>query len=109
MCDLKPVVMNNVFYITSPANAEKLQKKVYRELFGEPPTPSIAIPAGYVTDGINYYLNPGNLKVLDVGAGGGTGFGGGLGGGIPGVRAAQPVPAPQPVPSIEKPKNPEKK
>lgn len=35
MADLKPVTLNNVFYLTDAKNAEKLQKQVNRELFGE--------------------------------------------------------------------------
>lgn len=35
MADLKPVTLNNVFYLTDPKNAEKLQQQVNRELFGE--------------------------------------------------------------------------
>ena len=109
MCDLKPVVINNVFYITSPANAEKLQKKVNRELFGEPPAPSIAVPPGFVTDGINLYPNPGNLKPADFLSGIGLSGGGGMGGGIHGLRTAIPAPAKQPMFPPEKSKEPEKK
>jgi RNA polymerase sigma factor (sigma-70 family) len=35
MADLKPVTLNNVFYLTDAKNAEKLQKQVNRELFGD--------------------------------------------------------------------------
>ena len=35
MCDLKVVSNNNVFYITSPDNAAKMQKRIDRGLFGE--------------------------------------------------------------------------
>jgi RNA polymerase sigma factor (sigma-70 family) len=87
MCGLKPVFRNNVYYLTSSENAEKLQKKVSEELFGRQQKP-LAVPAGYLTDGINLYLNPGNLKP-EV-------FNGSLGGGLgikPGVEPASPVPA----------------
>lgn len=36
MCDLKAVSANNVFYVTTPENAAKLQKEANRELFGDP-------------------------------------------------------------------------
>jgi len=83
---LKPVFLNNVYYLTSPENAEKLQKKVNEELFGRQQKP-LAVPAGYLTDGINFYLNPGNLKPEAQGGFGGSGFsgGGGLGAGGVGV------------------------
>lgn len=35
MADLKPVTLNNVYYLTDAKNAEKLQKQVNRELFGD--------------------------------------------------------------------------
>lgn len=35
MCDLKVVSNNNVFYVTSPDNAAKMQKRIDRDLFGE--------------------------------------------------------------------------
>ena len=109
MCDLKPVVLNNVYYITNPANAEKLQKKVNRELFGEQQPPSIAVPYGFVTDGINLYPNPGNLKLAPANSLPITVESMmGLGGGIP-RRNATPIPAPQPAPAPEALKAPEKK
>jgi RNA polymerase sigma factor (sigma-70 family) len=39
MCDLKPVELNGVYYVTSRQNAERLQKEINRERFGEPPPP----------------------------------------------------------------------
>lgn len=39
MCDLKPVVVDNVFYLTSPTKADQLQKEVNRDLFGTPAPP----------------------------------------------------------------------
>jgi hypothetical protein len=36
VCELKPVAMNNVFYVTSKENATRLQKEVDRERFGDP-------------------------------------------------------------------------
>jgi RNA polymerase sigma factor (sigma-70 family) len=45
MCGLKPVAMNNVYYITTPENADRLQQEVNRDLFGEPqPAPPPAPP-----------------------------------------------------------------
>ncbi len=59
MAGLKLVFVHNVYYLTSPENAEKMQKKANEELFGNrPPT----VPKGYLTDGTVYYRNPGNLK-----------------------------------------------
>ena len=80
-----------------------------RELFGEQQPPSIAVPYGFVTDGINLYPNPGNLKLvpannLPITVESMMG----LGGGIP-RRNATPIPAPQPTPATEAPKAPEKK
>lgn len=40
MCDLKVVSNNNVFYITAPDNAAKMQKRIHRDLFGEPDAPA---------------------------------------------------------------------
>jgi RNA polymerase sigma factor (sigma-70 family) len=40
MCEMKPVMMNNVYYITRPENAAKLQEQVNRDLFGESPKPA---------------------------------------------------------------------
>ena len=85
MAGLKPVFLNNVYYLTSPENAERLQKKVNEELFGREQKP-LAVPAGYVTDGINMYRNPGNLKPVDNGSGIITGV----------------EPAPVPVPAVKK-------
>ena len=91
MVGLKPVFLNNVYYLTTYENAERLQKKVNEELFGREHKP-LAVLAGYVTDGINMYRNPGNLKaeVLDP-------FG--MLGGNNGVISAVPAP---PVPAAKK-------
>ena len=48
--ELRLVYNNNVYYLTTAKNADRLCK-----------TP-LAVPAGYVTDGLNFYRNPGNLK-----------------------------------------------
>ncbi len=40
MCELRPVALNNVYYITTPENAARLQREVNRDLFGEPPVPT---------------------------------------------------------------------
>jgi hypothetical protein len=46
MCELKPVVLNNVYYVTTPENAARLQKEVNRDLFGDLPVPTPpAVPA----------------------------------------------------------------
>ncbi len=53
MCDLKVVSNNNVFYITAPDNAAKMQKRIHADLFGEPvppqppqPMPNATVPPG---------------------------------------------------------------
>lgn len=98
MCDLAPAVVDNVFYLTDPGQAEKLQKETERNLFGEPPLPPVAIPPGFVTDGVNLYLNPGGLKPAE-------GLGGGLGGaGVSGFVPATPTPI-KPVPVKPEPKD----
>jgi len=66
MCELKPVWNNNVYYITSPENAARIQKDVNKELFGEP---ALAVPAGYVTDGLQLFVKPGDLKPAEQGLG----------------------------------------
>ncbi|HVK16561.1 MAG TPA: RNA polymerase sigma factor [Fimbriiglobus sp.] len=91
MCGLKPVAMNNVYYVTTPENAARLQKEVSRDLFGEPQSasPTIAVPAGFVTDGYHYFPRTADMKPVES-----------LGGGIGGF---QPVPAPpQPAPPEKK-------
>ena len=45
MSDLKVVSNNNVFYITDAANAEMMQSRVHRDLFGSPPPPPVPMPA----------------------------------------------------------------
>ncbi len=98
MCDLKPVAMNNVYYVTTPANAAKLQKAVNRDLFGEPPASAqvTTVPAGFVTDGYQFFPRTADMKPVDPA----TVFGfsaGGAGGNLP-----RPVPAPAPAPVPEK-------
>ena len=34
-CEMRPVVMDNVYYLTTPENAAKLQKEINRDLFGD--------------------------------------------------------------------------
>lgn len=80
MCDLKPVAMNNVYYLTTAENAAKLQKQVNADLFGSPP---LAVPSGYVTDGIHLYEKPANLKSAELQGLGGLGGGGGVSGVVP--------------------------
>ena len=76
MCDLAPAVVDNVFYLTDPMKAEKLQRETEKNLFGEPLAPPTAIPPGYVTDGVNLYLRPGDLKPAEgLGGLGGPGVG----------------------------------
>jgi RNA polymerase sigma factor (sigma-70 family) len=90
MCELKPVVIDNVYYLTNEASAAKLQKEVDRDLFGEQPP---AVPAGFVTDGYNLYPKTADMKPVEE-PGLGLGVGGGVGGGLP-IRV-KPVPAPEP-------------
>jgi RNA polymerase sigma factor (sigma-70 family) len=42
-CEMRPVVMDNVYYLTTPENAEKLQTQIDRDLFGLP-QPPIPVP-----------------------------------------------------------------
>ena len=88
MAGLAPVFRNNIYYLTSPENAEKLQKKVNEELFGAD-RKQLIVPAGFLTDGINYYRNPGTLKPETP-----QEAGLGIGGGVPGVEPAKPTPTP---------------
>ncbi len=44
MSDLKVVSNNNVFYITDAANAEIMQRRVHRDLFGVPTPPPAPMP-----------------------------------------------------------------
>ena len=44
MSNLKVVSNNNVFYITDAANAETMQRRVHRDLFGVPTPPPVIIP-----------------------------------------------------------------
>jgi hypothetical protein len=72
---LKPVTLNNVYYLTDPPNAAVLQKQADRDLHGGPPggTPAPAIPAGFVTDGYQYFPRTAEMKPVDprtFGAGG---------------------------------------
>jgi hypothetical protein len=102
MCDLAPAVVDNVFYLTDPMKAEKLQRETEKNLFGEPPIPPTAIPPGYVTDGINLYLRPGDLKPAE--GLGGIGLGG-PGGFVP--AAPTPIKPEAPKPDPKKDKKPE--
>ena len=74
MCEVAPAVVDNVFYLTTKENADRLTKETERNLFGEPQVP---IPAGYVTDGVRLYEKPAGLKPVDPAQG--PGLGGGLG------------------------------
>jgi RNA polymerase sigma factor (sigma-70 family) len=92
MAGLKPVTLNNVYYLTDRENAAQLQKLVDRDLFGPTASP-VPIPAGYVTDGYQYYPKPTDLKPVPPGGLGGFGAGlGALGGGGP-LPGTLPVPA----------------
>jgi RNA polymerase sigma factor (sigma-70 family) len=104
MADLKLVVLNNVYYLTTHEKAEALQKKINRELFGKADdSPSISLPPGHVTDGVDIFVNPGNLMRPGMGLGGGLGGGGGGGLGSGGGRImpkavpAAPADAPKPM------------
>ena len=62
MCDVAPAVVDNVYYITTKENAERLTTQTELNLFGERQT---AIPFGFVTDGITLYEKPAGLKPTD--------------------------------------------
>jgi RNA polymerase sigma factor (sigma-70 family) len=99
MCDVAPAVVDNVYYLTSKDNAERLTKETERNLFGEPQVP---IPAGYLTDGVRLYEKPAGLKPVDPGKLGLGGLGLG-GGGLGGLGVPTKVPE-----SMVKPPAPEK-
>ncbi|OWK38090.1 RNA polymerase sigma factor [Fimbriiglobus ruber] len=99
MCELKPVAMNNLYYITTGENAAKLQKEILREQFGEPTGPGILVPPDAVSDGLNLYERPATLKPYQFPGGLGFGGGGGMGG-----RAV--VPGPKPTPPEKQPEKP---
>src|SRR5262249_49931399 len=70
MCELQPVALNNIFYVTTKENAEKLQKEIDRRRYGA------EMPLGV-----------GGLGGLGLG---GLGLGGSLGGLGGGARAGTP-------------------
>ena len=98
---LKPVTLNNVYYLTDPINAVELQRQADADLHGPPQSqlmqgagPSVTIPAGFVTDGYQYFPRTADMKPVDprtIGA-----FGGQGGGGV------QPLPGMKPVPAEKK-------
>lgn len=63
MCDVASAVVDNVYYITSKENAERLTTQTELNLFGER---QVAIPSGYVTDGITLFEKPARLKPADL-------------------------------------------
>ena len=67
MFDLAPAAVDNVFYITSPEKAEKMNRETSKALFGEAPSTTVLVPVD--KDGT---FVPGGLNLLP---------GGGLGGG----------------------------
>lgn len=95
MAGLKPVAMNNVYYLTSPENAHQLQEEVNRDLFGgREPAGQVLVPPGFVTDGYQYFPRTADMKPADPFA---KAY---LGGGGPG--GVKPVPAPPPAKKDEK-------
>jgi hypothetical protein len=63
MCEVSPAVVDNVYYLTTRENAERLTRETERTVFGEPNVP---IPAGFLTDGRSLYEKPANLKPVDL-------------------------------------------
>jgi hypothetical protein len=63
MCDVAPAAVDNIYYITTRENAERLNREMERTVFGEPKVP---VPAGFVTDGINLFEKPAGLKPADT-------------------------------------------
>jgi RNA polymerase sigma factor (sigma-70 family) len=87
MCGLKPAYVNNVYYVTTPENAERMQKAFFRDLYGDTAAaapPTVAVPPGFVTDGYQYFPRTADMKAVDPAT---AWFGGGTGGVVP-------VPAP---------------
>jgi hypothetical protein len=98
MCELQPVALNNVFYVTSKENAERLQKEIDRRRYGEPQQlGGVGGLGGWGLGGPGYggYGGPG-LGGPGAGAGGVVG-GGGAGGAIP-----PPMPTPPAKPKTDK-------
>jgi RNA polymerase sigma factor (sigma-70 family) len=90
MCGLKPAYVNNVYYVTTPENAERMQKAFFQDLYGRPEAGAmtVAVPPGFVTDGYQYFPRTADMKAVDPAT---VRFGGGLGGG---AGTVVPVPAP---------------
>jgi RNA polymerase sigma factor (sigma-70 family) len=98
MAGLKPAYTGNVYYVTTPENADRMQKAFFKDLYGEyPQQPApVGVPPGFVTDGYQFFPRTAEMKPVDPTLVFGAGLGG-VGGNLP-----QPVPAPKPVPPAEK-------
>ena len=89
---LKPVTLNNVYDLTDGPNAATLQKLADRDIHGPAGAgggPAVAIPAGFVTDGYQYFPRTADMKPVDAAR---LGLGGLGGGGLPLVPGTMPVP-----------------
>ncbi|MFL5340924.1 MAG: RNA polymerase sigma factor [Gemmataceae bacterium] len=92
MSELQPVAMNNIYYITSKENAERLQKEIDRKRYGESPS-----------------LQQQQQQWLLQQQMGLGGLGGGLGIGMPPAHGGAGVgPAPAPKPEEKKPEEKKK-
>jgi RNA polymerase sigma factor (sigma-70 family) len=103
MCELQPVSLNNIYYITSKQNAEKLQKELDHKRYGEPQQ----LQPNYGIGGLGGGPGLGGLGGGPGLGGGGPGLGGGLGGAVP--TPSVPTPAPPPTTKTEPMKPVEKK
>ncbi|MFO0849475.1 MAG: sigma-70 family RNA polymerase sigma factor [Gemmataceae bacterium] len=89
------VALDNVYYLTGPENAERMQAELTRPLHGgAEPAGQVLVPPGFVTDGYQYFPRTADMKPSDPFAKAYPG-----GGGPGGVK---PVPAPPPAKKDEK-------
>jgi hypothetical protein len=79
------VALDNVYYLTSPENAEQMLQELARPLHGgKEPAGQVLVPPGFVTDGYQYFPRTADMKPANPF----TGLGG--------VAGVKPVPAPPP-------------
>lgn len=70
---LRSVKLENVYYLTSPENAERLQREINRDLARDQGQPQVLVPPGFVTDGHQYFPRTADMKPTDPAATAGLG------------------------------------